>query len=152
MEINEIQEEFLKTGGRFGKMRYEALFHDISRREYEMLAAISRYMEENKEAKGIYVSRLAGMLKVSSPAVSRMVGMLEEKGYIQRAVDKEDRRNTYVYLTESGMTKRTATEQVMQNIFRKVFLRMGEKNMQEMLKLWNQLADIIEEEIKASDV
>lgn len=152
MEINEIQEEFLKTGGRFGKMRYEVLFHDISRREYEMLAAISRYMEENRDGKGIYVSKLAGMLKVSSPAVSRMVGMLEEKGYIQRAVDKEDRRNTYVYLTESGMNKRTATEQVMQNVFRKVFLRMGEKNMLEILKLWNQLADIMEEEIKASDV
>lgn len=152
MEMSEILEEFFGIGNRFGKMRYEVLFHDISRREYEMLVVISRYMEENEGTKGIYISRLANLLHVSSPAVSRMAGMLEDKGYIQRDVDKEDRRNTYVYMTLLGFSKKADTELVMQDILKKVILRMGEKNIQEMLRLWNQLANIMEEEIKASDV
>lgn len=148
MEAYEVQEEFLKIANRFGKMKYEAMFRCISRREYEMLSVIGRFMETNTGKKGIYVSKLANLLRVSSPAVSRMVGALEEKGYIGRDVDKEDRRNTYVYLTKSGEETKEAVERSMRELMKAVIARMGEQNMQELIRLWNQLADIMEEEMK----
>ena len=152
MDVNQIQEEFLRTASRFGKMRYDVLFHDMSKREFEMLTVIYRYMEENAEEKGIYVSKLANMLRVTSPAVSRMIGILEEKGYIGRDVDKEDRRNTYVYLTDAGRRIRKVTEDTMQELMKKVVVRMGNEDMQELILLWNRLADIMEEEMKRKNV
>ena len=92
MKFKKLQEEFLKTINRFGKIKYELLFHNVSRREYEMLAVMERFMHESGNRKGIYVSELAKILRVSSPAVSRMIGILETKGFIVRDVDKEDRR------------------------------------------------------------
>ena len=41
-------------------------------------------------------------LLVNYGNVSRMLGNLENKGLIGRDVDKENRRNTYVYLTRQG--------------------------------------------------
>lgn len=150
MSTDKFQEEFIKTANRFSKMRYELIFPDISKREYEMLAVIGRFMDENSESRGIYVSVLAGMLKVSSPAVSRMIGVLEEKGYIGRDVDKRDRRNIYVYLTASGMEVRKQAEERMKKLMRRVMDRMGEEDVQTLIIIWNRLADIIEEELKGA--
>lgn len=148
MKFKKLQEEFLKTINRFGKIKYELLFHNVSRREYEMLAVMERFMHESGNRKGIYVSELAKILRVSSPAVSRMIGILETKGFIVRDVDKEDRRNTYVYLTKSGTEARKKNEAQMDKVMHRIMTRMGENNMKELIILWNQLADIMEEELR----
>ncbi len=117
-----------------------------------MLAAVQEYMDKNAGKQGIHVSGLAMRLKVSSPAVSRMVGMLEEKGYIGRDIDKEDRRNTYIYLTDKGRAVKVSAEEAMRRLTERVMLRMGDRDMQELIMLWNRLADIMEEELTAEDV
>ena len=77
-----------------------------------------------------------------------MIGVLETKGYIIRDVDKEDRRNTYVYLTELGTKARRKNEIQMNKVMQRIMMRMGENNMNELIILWNQLADIMEEELR----
>lgn len=150
MSPDTLQEDFIKTANRFGKMRYELMFPDISKREYEMLAVIGRYMEENSGTVGICVSALAGMLKVSSPAVSRMIGVLEEKGYIGRDADRKDRRNIRVYLTDSGKEIKRQAEERMRRMMSRVVERMGEEQTRHLIELWNRLADIMEEELKGA--
>lgn len=148
MEINKLQEDFIQTASRFGRLKYEAIFHDISKREYEMLTAVERFMNQKGDGKGVYVTTLAGLLKVSTPAVSRMLGVLEEKGYLERNVDLRDRRNTCVYLTESGMAARKRTEDRMRRLIKGVLDRMGEEEIRQLLTIWNRLADILEDELK----
>ncbi len=152
MDTNEIQEQILKTANRFAKMKFGNIFPKVSKREFEMLAAVQEYMDKNAGKQGIHVSGLAMRLKVSSPAVSRMVGMLEEKGYIGRDIDKEDRRNTYIYLTDKGRAVKVSAEEAMRRLTERVMLRMGDRDMQELIMLWNRLADIKEEELTAEDV
>ncbi len=152
MDVNELQEQILRTANRFGKMKFGKIFPKVSKREFELLAAVQEYMDKNAGKKGIHVSGLAVRLKVSSPAVSRMVGMLEQKGYIGRDIDKEDRRNTYIYLTEKGREVKTSAEEAMRRLTERVLRRMGDEDMQELMMLWNRLADIMEEELRAKDV
>lgn len=148
MDVSKTQEEFIKTAGRFGKMRYEFLFRNLSKREYEMLSVIWQFMQDNDKKQGMYVSALAKKLRVSSPAVSRMIGALESRGYIRRDVDKEDRRNTFVYLTDKGIREKKENEERMQRLMKRVMNRMGEKDMKEFVLLFNQFADIMEEELE----
>lgn len=148
MDLSKTQEEFIKTAGRFGKMRYEFLFRNLSKREYEMLSVIWQFMQDNDKKQGMYVSVLAKKLRVSSPAVSRMIGALESRGYIGRDVDKEDRRNTFVYLTDKGIREKEENEERMQRLMKRVMNRMGEKDMKEFVLLFNQFADIMEEELE----
>ncbi|WP_342756024.1 MarR family winged helix-turn-helix transcriptional regulator [Kineothrix sedimenti] len=148
MNLNEIQEDLIRTVNRFRKMRYEFLFHDISKREFEMLMVMERFLRENDDRKGIYVWELAKALHISSPAVSKMIRALEERGYAGRDVDKEDRRNTYVYVTDKGKEAGKKSKEKMDKIMRRVVIRMGEKNMKEFITLCNLLEDIMEEELK----
>lgn len=170
MDTSEIQEKILSTTSRFHRMRFDSLFPNISRREYELMTAVQDYMDKpggtenansiesigstgkNEGKKGICVSELAFRLKVSSPAVSRMVSMLEEKGYIGRGMDKEDRRNTYIHLTEKGRAEKAESEAALCRMMERVTLRMGKDDMQQLIMLWNQLADIMEQELRAEDV
>ncbi|NLL77949.1 MAG: MarR family transcriptional regulator [Clostridiales bacterium] len=148
MNLNKIQEELISTVRRFEKLKYEILFHDISRREYDMLTVMERYLKENDERKGMYVWELAKALHISSPAVSKMIRALEERGYVERDVDKEDRRNTYVYMTDIGKESRAQNKKKIDALMKKVLICMGEKNMKEFIMLCNLLEDIIEEELK----
>ncbi len=148
MNLNKMQEDLLKTANRFRKMKYEFLFHDISKREFEMLMVMEHFSRENDDRKGIYVWELAKALHISSPAVSKMIRALEERGYAGRDVDKEDRRNTYVYVTDKGKEALRKSKEKMDEVMRKVVIRMGEKNMKEFIVLCNLLKDIMEEELK----
>jgi DNA-binding MarR family transcriptional regulator len=148
MNLNKMQEDLLKTANRFRKMKYEFLFHDISKREFEMLMVMEHFSRENDDRKGIYVWELAKALHISSPAVSKMIRALEERGYAGRDVDKEDRRNTYVYVTDKGREAQRKSKEKMDEVMRQVVMRMGEKNMKEFIALCNLLEDIMEEELK----
>lgn len=152
MDTSKIQENVLETANRFHRINLEGLLPDISRREYELMAAVQDYMDENSGKKGICVSGLAFRLHVSSPAVSRMVSILEEKGYIGRSMDKEDRRNTYIYLTEKGRAAKAEAETALCRLMERVTQRMGEDDMHQLIMLWNRLADIMEQELRAEDV
>ena len=57
------------------------------------------------EMKGVKVSDLAKAVRMTMPGVSRALAGLEEKGIIERRIDKSDRRNTLVFLTEDGYSK-----------------------------------------------
>ncbi len=113
-----------------------------------MLMVMERFLRENDDRKGIYVWELAKALHISSPAVSKMIRALEERGYAGRDVDKEDRRNTYVYVTDKGKEAGKKSKEKMDKIMRRVVIRMGEKNMKEFITLCNLLEDIMEEELK----
>ena len=67
-----------------------------------VMQIIERYKAEHPDQEGIYVSHIAKKAKMASSQVSRMLRGLEERNLVGRIVDEKDRRNTYVFLTESG--------------------------------------------------
>ena len=78
------------------------LFQQMSRiplGELSMLLAISRL---SKELGKVKVSSLGNAMKLSRPAVSRMLHNLEKKGYVQMKNSDEDQRYVFVYTTENG--------------------------------------------------
>ncbi|WP_186577887.1 MarR family winged helix-turn-helix transcriptional regulator [Aquibacillus kalidii] len=49
------------------------------------------------------VSEVRDILRVTSPTVTQIINRLEEKGYVERTVNKEDRRSSQVKLTDQGI-------------------------------------------------
>ena len=98
------------------------------------------------ETPGITVTQLAQRLSISNPAASKMLRGLEEKGYIERLPDPEDRRITYIALSPEG---RQVLDQARRQADRKasrLVAQMGEKEMEELLRLTRKLASLMEEE------
>ena len=90
----------------FHKLHMGDLVPDITKLEGMTMAAIKHCSGEKEE---LTVSELTAKLKAKGPAVSRTLKTLEDKGYIERDVNKADRRNTYVKLTASGEQKHAET-------------------------------------------
>ena len=138
LEITELQEAFIRTIHRF---RQDRSWHwaggGLTRAEFYALSQIREHMQSHPGDRGVYVS---------PPAVSRMLRGLEQRGLVDRAVDRIDRRNTYVMLTPAGEAARADTIRELDGYTRRVLERMGREDMETLIRLWNRLADVMTEE------
>lgn len=147
MGSREMQHDFIKTAHRFGRIQWDGILSGLTQGEFGMLQAIVNCRRSEQEQGGIYVSTLAQELNATMPNVSRMLKNLERQGLIRRDVDSNNRRKTFVCLTEKGERKRTESQKVMEVFADKTVNAMGAQNMEQLLYLWNRLADVIEQSI-----
>jgi DNA-binding MarR family transcriptional regulator len=149
MDGKKMREEYLRVSHRLGRIQMcnaPLVLGDVTHLEFFTLEVLHKFKEKDPQSKGIYVSELACNLKASPPVVSRMLRTLEGKGHITRSVDEVDRRNTYILLTEKGENMRQQAVFQLEVLFKKVFLSMGEEEMETLLMLWNRFADLLEQE------
>ena len=55
------------------------------------------------EGDGVKVSELSSILNVASPTITQQINNLETHGFVERSIDKEDRRVVRIKLTEKGL-------------------------------------------------
>jgi DNA-binding MarR family transcriptional regulator len=72
--------------------------HQLSLSEYEVL----RRLAESDPPKGRRIQELAEEIHLSQSALSRLVGRLEEAGYVTRATCDYDRRGIFACVTDAG--------------------------------------------------
>ena len=123
------------------------LLEGINHSDFHMFKEINR-IQSNVDVPQVNVSDLAEELKVSVPAVSKKLKSLEERGYIERIIDKNNRRNTFVILTKDGQEKFDKAEKVMDNYMNKVFIAMGKEETEILIRLSYKLYNIMENEVR----
>ena len=96
---------------------------------------------------GLSSSELAAKTKTLPPAVSRTLRGLEEKGYVERSVDKKDRRNTYISLTEKGWKKGEEVRDRMQDFGCSVMSQLKEEDIDQLVAYLDRIYEIAEKEI-----
>lgn len=140
--------EFLATAHRFKKIHMSLLFPEVSKGEFWTLKMIRDAGLKSKDECGVYVSTIAEQVRVTPSAISRMLKGLEERELIERKVDKNDRRNTYVTLTKKGEEVTQKIEDQMNEFTQNVMLTIGEEDSKTLVKLFNKLVDAMEVEVK----
>ena len=148
MDNNDIQGQYMQIFHRFARLRLDHLFHDVSQGEFAVLQKIYRYTLEEPDSGGISVSEVASSLRVTSPAISRMIRVLEKKNYVERFESRRDRRHTLLRLTENGAAVRESTFSTLKNYFRRVSERMGPERMAQLSLLSEQLYAAMEDELR----
>lgn len=142
--MDETKRKFLEMLSSFQKICDKIRFPGISRSEFVMMHTIFVNSDGDR---GIKISDLAGHLQISTPAVSRMVKGLADKGFVLRKRDKDDKRITYVSLTEIGNQKRQECTERMREIGENTLNIMGQKDMMELIRLNEKLFCCLEKEI-----
>lgn len=135
-----MEDDLIRLFRKMIKVDFSAYLQGISREEFYMMGVIEEYFKQEEEAEGIKVSAIAKALDVSSPAVSRMLRGMEQKGYIMKRISSQNRRNTLVRLTEKGTQAYTCSRSELDRLLSKVMDYMGQRDMEEFLRLWNKLA------------
>ncbi|WP_418748131.1 MarR family winged helix-turn-helix transcriptional regulator [Frisingicoccus sp.] len=151
MKNRKMQEEMFRAMFRLKHLNMGGMLKEISVGEYKILEMCSGCPQCGAREKGIYVSSMAAEMKVSSPAVSRLLKGMEGKDYIVRHADSKDRRNTRVFITEAGLKKRDECREILWNYTERVIGRMGMENMLQLLNLFNQMVDVMEDELKKTE-
>lgn len=141
-----LHTELVKAIRRMRRVKFSVLTEQVIYSEYIALSHISRYVEENPDSPGIYVSELAERMEIAASAASRMLNSIEGKGFITRTVNVKDRRNTYVCLTPAGIKVLSDSAMEMEELWKRLLKRMGSEDAHKLIELWNKLALIMEDE------
>ena len=141
-----MRREIFRALHRFGRLSTGQLIEmeGLTQGEFFGLSMLREHLREHPE--GMHVRELADKARVSPPRVSRMLRDMEEKGLIERRIDRNDRRNTYTVLTEQGEEAWQRTAERLSAFLDRVLDRMGPDNVRTMIDLWNQFSDLLEDE------
>lgn len=102
--------------------------------EYHIMAAI--YYNSHKS---MTISELAEKIHVSPPAISRSIKGLEEKGWINRFVDSNDRRTTFVVLTDLGESKYLMVKKQLKDFLNEVLENYDESELNHFISFGNNI-------------
>ena len=141
-------EELFQAMSQFRKLKFSDMFSNISKADFFTMSMI---MDKGENGK-ITISELAAKAHVLPPAMSRTLRGLENKGYVERNVNKQDRRNTYVELTEQGKAVTLQTRTSMCEFGRAVMDQLDEEEMKRLISYLNHIYVIAEKEIKARKI
>lgn len=89
-------------------------------------------------------SELSVALRASTARISALLGALEKKGQIARDIDKSNRRNILVTITEEGRRRVKTEMREMKNHLTKVFADMGEEDTAEFLRLTRRFSELMQ--------
>ncbi|WP_434797522.1 MarR family winged helix-turn-helix transcriptional regulator [Terrisporobacter vanillatitrophus] len=101
--------------------------------------------KEDANYYGMKTSQLTKDLCITKPATSKMLNVMEEKGYIERVSNKSDRRVVYVKLTKEGEEFLKDQNRKFENFTCQVIEKMGEEDTDNLIRLFGKLYDVIEE-------
>ena len=107
----------------------------------EMVVLKRLLANDTGEDGSMCMSEIHHNLYISKPAVSQILNSLESKGYINRYIDKNDRRKIMVSPTPVAQEALHASEMVLDKKINRIVKEYGEENM---LILINQLTSLYE--------
>ena len=94
------------------------------------------------------MTSLSEVLGVSTPAVSRILRSLEEKGFIRRITNSKNRRETYISLTDTGREIYLQDRETASLLYKAVEEKIGKDEIRELVRLSLSFNRIMCEEIE----
>ncbi|MCH4160222.1 MAG: MarR family transcriptional regulator [Bifidobacterium sp.] len=126
----------------FADDAYRDLIQYAAKKHSEMMERMSRDMKGEPFVLAqlghhgtMTPSELAAGLGSSSARISAVLASLEKKGLITRDIDREDRRNILVSLTDEGRAQGQKRHEEMHSAICWIFEQMGERKTKQFIKL-----------------
>lgn len=137
--------EFLEAlrGLRRYRRWYQGRSLPIKHNEMMLLMFLNHNLSE--DCLGIQPSELGEILQLTRPAVTSLVNSLEEKGYVERINDAEDRRVVFVSPTSQGVELINYSKQQLAQNIGEILASLGEKDTQELIRITRKIRSILED-------
>ena len=125
------------------------LIDGLNASEKGVLRAMTQIIAEKPGTELFGLSELNSYLNFTRPNLSQTINKLEDKGYVERVVLKDDRRVTYIRLTENGLKTVTDGFNDLFSRLEKISKILGEEDTEKLIDLVLRFCDAYE---KTSDV
>ena len=114
--------------------------------EFSVVCCVSNLPKRNG-GKPVTVAEIAQEMCVSVPAVSRTLRSLQEKGWITREVDENDRRSVRVTVTEAGAALLEENLSALTTGMNHVMSAFTEEEIRTIAELYSKFAKVMEKSI-----
>lgn len=134
-----LAQDLLETIEAFRKSGWHRKMHEsaeLSPGEAMVLHFIAKYQwEHGEDDPGITPKKLGEKLHIGPSTITQHLGNIEEKGYILREMDKNDRRVIRVNLTEKGIEEMKRMKKEIVKVFTGLIENLGEEKSRELISL-----------------
>lgn len=89
---------------------------------------------------GQSMTELASVLEVQPPTVTKMVGRLAAKGYVERRGSETDGRLAHVYLTDSGREAVGEIDRMLKRVQRQALAGIDNKDQKKLNRMLRRIA------------
>lgn len=107
--------------------------------------ALMNIIFDNSTDDGITVSRIAEIMDITPPAVSRTLKSLDGKGLIKRSANVLNRRSTMVALTENGKKVLNLAQENLLGLMDYIREKMGSERVNEFNVLFGEVLEYMAE-------
>jgi DNA-binding MarR family transcriptional regulator len=119
---------------------------DISIAELELMKEIQHNKLDSKN--NACIADIQKHLYISKAGVSKMLGVLEKKGYINRDIDHNNRRNLIITLTQEGKDVLGKSDKDNEELLIRLIKNFGEAETKQLSELVNKFLDSTKEVVK----
>jgi DNA-binding MarR family transcriptional regulator len=95
-------------------------------------------------------TRLNELLGTKKPATSRMLTVLEKKGFVVKSCDEFDHRMSYLELSKLGSQVLSQEREEFHKLVDRISNRLGNDEIEQITTTLLHLSDILEEEIEVA--
>jgi len=105
-------------------------------------------IEHVNKHKRLTISELAGMMNITSSAVSQLVGKLDKEGYVKREINPNNRREIFVELDQAGLDHIARYEEVELSIIKQYYSKLDKEDIMALRTIGKKLLAIVEADLK----
>lgn len=135
---------FISLGKLNNQPRSRTLIPGLNASEAGVFWAMTQIVAEKPETELFGLSDLNSYLNFTRPNLSQTVNKLEDKGFVERVVLKDDRRVTYIRLTEYGLSVVSEKSAQIMERMKKISQILGEEDTDKLIELVLRFADAYE--------
>lgn len=111
--------------------------YDLSREQYELLQLL--WEEDN-----VNQQTISRKLEKNKYNVTKLLNTLCKRGYVQRKMGQEDRRNNFVVLTEKGLEARKALTQLEEQVHTDLTFTIAPQEVKSCVWVLRKLTDLMQ--------
>ncbi len=115
---------------------FQSAGYDLSREQYELLQVL--WEEDN-----VNQQTISKKLEKNKYNITKLLNTLCKRGYVQRKMGKEDRRNNFIVLTEKGMEARKVLTQLEEQVHTDLTFTIAPQEVKSCVWVLRKLTDVL---------
>lgn len=139
MGKDSVEKEFLGEN-----IRARHISELIARTDYFFLHNIKECIEKSELENGVYLSELAGEMRMSVTDTSKAVKGLEEKGYVTWKLD-EDKKKTYIILTDKAYELERGQKRKLLDLYEQITANIRKEDMEVTMLTLSKIRQLLED-------
>lgn len=133
------REDVRKSFNKFLKMYFDACNEVYQEIHFDQIKGSRfKYLKEIHRRKETTLTELAEHFELSKPTVNEVINRFIENGFAKKRRSDDDKRVSYIYLTEMGTTLASTNMLESKRAVSKLFDVLSPKEMKQLVKIFDK--------------